>query len=160
MKIDMMRLQAVEMFRALEAVGPYVGCVQWTYAVAMNKRLLRPVVEAVSEAHSPPPEAVEFERRRTELAATCASKDKAGKPIVERGRIQLADPAAFAAGLTKIRTELPADAEGALELHLAALDRMLKEQVDPAIDLATCALEHVPDLPANLVEALMPMLVP
>jgi hypothetical protein len=65
--------------------------VKFSYAIAKNKRIIKPEVEAIQDALKPSPEFLIYDQERASLAKAHADMDSDGKPIIENQSFQITE---------------------------------------------------------------------
>ena len=104
MSSQITKKQAVELYQALQAIGNVSASTRFNFAVALNKRAIQPIIQALRESQVPTPLQTQFEQQRQALLHKHRSMDQTG---ALPGQIKLTDPAGFAQEVEALLQSLP-----------------------------------------------------
>jgi hypothetical protein len=149
---------AMNLYEALTSIGNVFGSAKWNYAVALNKRRLADVVEAVNEANrNLPPEGQAYEEAKSELGRQYAEKDPRGQPLIlPGGMMKLRDPGGFRQALAALQDQNPVGVKQS-KAREEEVEKLMGEPVRE-MRLIVVPPDVAPDLPASVFEALLPMI--
>lgn len=160
MKVTLKNSQWVELFNAIESMGTVQGKAKFTYALAKNRAILKPHVEAIQEAANTFQKTdrfKEYQAKNDNMLREFGVKDD-GSPNVrefEGGRLNrvvpVAKQGAFVIAQEKLREEFK-DLFEMMELGGKDLELVLKEEV--TLDVRTVKFSDLPsDIPQRFMNA-------
>lgn len=157
--------ELIDLWDALGAVRHLNCSPKFGYALARNRQMVKPLVDAIQEAGETPKDFIAFEQRRVELAREFADRDDADNPILIRAptgeHFQIKERAEeFTKALEALREECKEAIDGR-EQQREEVEALMKA------DAEDVAFTPIPlaDFPAQgvtsaQIECLMPMIHP
>jgi hypothetical protein len=166
MKICLKNSQWVELFNAIESMGTVQGKAKFTYALAKNRSILKPHIEAIQEAANAFQKTDRFkayQAKNEDMLREFGVKDD-GSPNVresEGGRLNrvvpVAKQGAFVTAQEKLREEFK-DLFEMMELSGKDLELILKEEI--TLDVRAVKFNDLPtDIPQRFMNAFFELVV-
>lgn len=124
----MTKQELLNLFDALHRVGEYKGA-KFAYAVAKNIQILKPEVEAITEAQKPSAEFEEYDKQRMQLASKFSKKDKNNEPIIINNRFELDDREGFETAWEALRVTFK-DVLAERDKQMKEYQEFLQEEVE------------------------------
>jgi predicted nucleotide-binding protein (sugar kinase/HSP70/actin superfamily) len=159
MRVKMSKEEVVSMYKILDGISKQSWPVEFGYAIAKNKRILKPEVEAIEEALQPSEEYNQYDVRRRDLCIKYASRNESDSPIIKNGSY-IIDPEKEKSFKTQI-TKLNKEHEDIIEKHKEAIQQgkdLLKEEIE--LDLHAIKYSSLPEkLNGVVIEHLLDIMI-
>jgi hypothetical protein len=151
--------EAALLLSAIRQCQAQVGAppVKFSYMLAKNATALEAEVKTAQEAVNQGVDMAmltAYERARMALLRERAKKDDKGDPVVIDGMFQFETPSVLDEVVAQLNEQFP-DAQGALAVRAARTQEINDNVVE--IKLFKLGIDHWPDIPALLVEGLLPL---
>lgn len=137
----MIKKNILMLYNALNSLNNLSG-VSFSYTVAKNIRILKPEIEALTEAEKPTEEFTKYEEERINLAKKYSKKDDEGESIIKDKKFVLENKKEFDKEFKKLKEENKEVLEGRekqVKEYLAVLE------TESSVELQKIDLSDVPD---------------
>jgi hypothetical protein len=154
MKIKLQKLN--ELYASIEANSPFTG-VKIAYAVAKNKKIIKDLLEPISEVGAPSPEYSKFDAERVKLCTEHAKKDANGSPVVVGSKYIMMDQKAFDAAFTELKEQFAVVIEKR-EQQGKEIDDLLNSEVEVTFHSVPEEILESSSLNSNQIAVLLEMI--
>lgn len=127
--------------------------VKFSYAIARNVAILKPLVQSLKDSVAPSEDFAEFDGERIKLAIEHSKKDEKGKPVIENGNYVVED--SFHKSLEPLKKKYKEAIEGH-QKKLEEYNALLNETVE--IELYGIKYEWLPEsITSKEMSAILPL---